>query len=197
MRLMTTVELHSTGIAIIWMEDGENRISTAFLASFNNSLSSAVAQACTAIVVASRTRWWSNGVDLTEAQTSQAQGEVLMHALAALCARLLSLDCPLVACVNGHCYGGGLLFSMAFDFRVASSSKGFLCMPAVNLGVRLPSGLIGLLRHKVGDGIALRDICLLGERLPGQVCTVVDLEWCFLTSLHWHRKLWSWVLLMS
>ena len=62
---------------------------------------------------------------------------------------------PVIASIDGHCYGGGLEFALACDFRIASSRSRF-AFPEITLGALPGSGgtqravrLVGLTRAKL------------------------------------------------
>jgi Delta3-Delta2-enoyl-CoA isomerase len=60
--------------------------------------------------------------------------------------QLGSLPFPTVAAINGHAFGGGLLFALSHDFRFMNSEKGFVCVPAARLNIVLPNSLIDVLK---------------------------------------------------
>lgn len=45
---------------------------------------------------------------------------------------------PVIAMINGHCFGGGILIAMACDLRFAAASAKF-AIPAVKLGLAYPA----------------------------------------------------------
>jgi enoyl-CoA hydratase/carnithine racemase len=48
---------------------------------------------------------------------------------------ILDFPYPTVALVTGHTFGGGCLFTLAHDYRVMNSERGFFCMPPIELGL--------------------------------------------------------------
>ena len=74
---------------------------------------------------------------------------------------------PVIAMVNGHCFGGGVLIALACDLRFASQSAQF-CIPAVKLGVAYPPEHgVARLVYTVGATHAT-DILLSGRILDSQ-----------------------------
>jgi enoyl-CoA hydratase/carnithine racemase len=62
---------------------------------------------------------------------------------------LLSLECPLIAKIQGPCYGGALNLALAADLRYASDDATF-CVPPAKLGIGYPRSLMNLLIGAVG-----------------------------------------------
>lgn len=65
---------------------------------------------------------------------------------------LAALTKPLVAMIDGNCYGGGLLFALLADIRIASSRARF-CVPAARLGLAYPYKYVRLFYELVGPGV--------------------------------------------
>lgn len=110
------------------------------------------------------------GADIREfpehrANSEQARryDEVSQAALAALS----ELDKPVIAMVNGLCYGGGCALALACDVRFAAAHARF-CIPAVRLGLAYPLYYgIGPLVATVGAGRAA-ELLLSGRVFDAQ-----------------------------
>lgn len=89
--------------------------------------------------------------------------EDLLNVFEKVVIQFMNLPFPTVALINGHAYGGGFLFSIAHDFRVMNSVKGWICIPAVNLGLKLPLVIIQILKDKIGP-VNAKDMILLGKK---------------------------------
>lgn len=109
---------------------------------------------------------------------------------------LFNFPVPVVAAINGICFGGGLELAVACDFRVVSSDSTF-SYPAARLGIlpgfggtqRCP-GLIGPSRTK--------ELMLMGKIIDsvtaldwGLVSTVVTPNELQPAAIHWARELAS------
>ena len=57
--------------------------------------------------------------------------------------KVMSINMPSMAVINGHAYAGGFLFALAHDFRIMKSTRARVCISEINLGFGL--GTIGLL----------------------------------------------------
>jgi len=82
----------------------------------------------------------------------------------AFLARLLVLDCRTVAAINGHAFGAGFFMALACDYRLMRTSRGYLCWPEANLGMRLAKGFAELIKAKILDPTVLRDGSLTAKR---------------------------------
>ncbi len=71
---------------------------------------------------------------------------------------------PVIAMINGHCFGGGVLIAMACDLRFAAASAKF-AIPAVKLGLAYPGeqGVVRLAR--IVGATHAADILLSGRAL--------------------------------
>ncbi|TFK27168.1 ClpP/crotonase [Coprinopsis marcescibilis] len=81
--------------------------------------------------------------------------------------RLLTFPIPTVAAINGHCFAGGLMLSLACDYRVMTDGRkrnAWLCMNEVHFGARWPLSFAAILRAKFGDHRLQRKIALEGHR---------------------------------
>lgn len=91
-----------------------------------------------------------------------------------------SLGKPVIAAINGICYGGGLEIAMACDYRVAST-KAMFAQPEIDLNIMPGLGGTQRLPRLVGVGNALsmlfkglRDVPALKAKEIGLVDEVVD-----------------------
>ena len=73
------------------------------------------------------------------------------------------LSKPIVAMVNGYCFGGGLELAMACDIRIASS-RATLGQTEVNIGIIPGGGGSQRLARLVGLGKAIK-LTLTGDRI--------------------------------
>jgi len=74
---------------------------------------------------------------------------------------------PTIAIVNGHCFGAGVFVAFAHDYRFQNPSKGFLCLPEIDLGVVIPLPMQQMLKQKITDAATYRAMALEGRRIGG------------------------------
>jgi enoyl-CoA hydratase/carnithine racemase len=140
---MAIIELEKRHrVAVVSMNQGENRHNPAFLAAFNQVLDEIEADHdYRALVLASSDdKNWSLGLDtdwLFNACQAQQDDDIrqLLNGLIQLFKRLLSFPVPVIAALNGHTYGNGAVLACACDFRFMRADRGFFCFPEVNVGV--------------------------------------------------------------
>lgn len=71
---------------------------------------------------------------------------------------------PTVALINGHAYAGGLFVAMLHDYRIQNPAKGYLCLNEVHFGAWMPAPMPTLVKQKVRNPAAVRDLVIMGRR---------------------------------
>jgi enoyl-CoA hydratase/carnithine racemase len=56
---------------------------------------------------------------------------------------------PTICLINGHCFGAGFFLAISHDYRVQNPSKGFICLPEVDLGALMPSPIQTMFKQKL------------------------------------------------
>ncbi|MDM8525164.1 enoyl-CoA hydratase/isomerase family protein [Desulfococcaceae bacterium HSG8] len=163
-------------IAIITMNNGENRFNPDFLAAFLDVLDEVEKKtdARTLVVTSSDKKIFSNGIDLDwlvpvikkEDITAAKDFFYLMNELFRK-----TLMCPMltVAAISGHAFAGGAIWSCAFDFRLMRSDRGFFCFPEVDLGIPFLPGMLALLKKAI-PMYKMEEMTYTGSRLTAQEC---------------------------
>lgn len=106
------------------------------------------------------------GADINELTTLDASSaETFITRIHRVCETLRACPVPVIAKIEGHCYGAGLEIAAACDMRVATDDSHF-GMPEVRVGV--PSVIeAALLPHLIGWG-KTRELLLTGETIGAQ-----------------------------
>lgn len=120
-------------------------------------------------------RAFCSGADLKEHKAGRSafdrrqylQGEQLA------CRRLLQLERPVVAAVNGYALGAGAEIAIACDFLVMAENAR-IGLPEVSLGTYLGGGVTWLLPRLVGLARA-RELVFLGERIGAEEAVRIGL----------------------
>lgn len=135
------------GTFTILLDRGENRFNPSFVQDISKSL--AVVEEAghpKALVITGRGKFFSNGLDIDWMSTHPKETPSMIEALWKILGRILVMDCRTVAAINGHAFGAGLFLSLACDYRVMRTKRGFVNFPEVNLGMRLAKvSYLGLL----------------------------------------------------
>jgi enoyl-CoA hydratase/carnithine racemase len=58
--------------------------------------------------------------------------------------------------------------AMACDYRIQNPSKGFMCLPEVDLGLPIPTSIAAMLRVKLPNLLVYRDAVIEGRRWSGE-----------------------------
>jgi len=118
---------------------------------------------CIALVTTSEGKFYSNGLDIDHALSTQGfMKNTYLHLLS----RFLSLPFPTVAAINGHCFAGGMMLALAHDYRIQGRTRGYMCMNEVAIGLPLLPGMSALLRQKLTP-LVYRKAVLEGTRFTG------------------------------
>ncbi|KAF9453438.1 ClpP/crotonase [Macrolepiota fuliginosa MF-IS2] len=117
-------------------------------------------------------KFFSNGLDYERVRLDP---NFFPETFNPLLARLLLFPIPTIAAINGHCYAGGFMLSLACDYRVmtdGSTRNAWLCMNEVHFGAVWPLSFAAIVRAKFGDHRLHRKIALEGHRfIPTEALT--------------------------
>jgi enoyl-CoA hydratase len=103
------------------------------------------------------------GEDLDELRGAISGDHSLPSAAEDFCPRrsvaaaIASIECPVIAAINGDASGSGLALALACDLRIASDRAVF-CVPDVGRGHLMPSGITQWLPRTVGRAKAMEMI---------------------------------------
>lgn len=125
-----------------------------------------------AIVVTGSGRAFCAGVDVKERPTPESMHRRLFR-IQTLTRRLLAVECPVVAAINGPAVGMGLELALACDMRIAAATAR-LGFPEVSIGVTVTNGASVLLPSLVGQGHA-HELLLTGELITADRAEAIGL----------------------
>lgn len=116
-----------------------------------------------ALVITGAGRGFCSGEDLKEASDAEsAEMMAFVDMLQTATRRLLSLEIPTIAAINGPAIGGGAELALACDWKLASADA-IIGFPETSLGVIVTGGGLALIEAHVGLGRAMQ--LLLGGQL--------------------------------
>lgn len=149
---------------------GEHRLSPALLSALRSAVAAARRASPGALVLAGEGKFFSNGYDLAWARAGPAPApehrlSTMRAAFRGLVADLLALPVPTVAAVTGHAAGAGCALALAHDAVAMRASRGFLYMSEVDAGIKIVDFVGELVRQKVPDAAARRDLVMKGEKM--------------------------------
>ncbi len=163
-------------VAILALNDGENRFNPDFLNAFLNALDDVEQQtdAVTVVVKGNHEKIFSNGIDLEWLVPVIQQDDIdtaknFFYLLNRLLLRLASYPAVTIAAMTGHAFAGGAIMSCAFDFRFMRADRGFFCLPEVDLGIPFLPGMNAILRKAI-PRYMLEEMQYTGCRLTADQC---------------------------
>ena len=163
-------------VAIITMNNGENRFNPDFLDAFLNVLDEIEhdTEAKTVIVTSAHEKIFTNGLDLEWLVPIIQKGEVktaqdFFFKLNVLFKRVVTYPMITIAAISGHAFAGGAIFTGAFDFRFMRSDRGFFCLPEVDLGIPFLPGMLALLGKAI-PAYKFNEMQYTGMRLTAKDC---------------------------
>lgn len=137
-------------VAVVTMQNGENRLNRDFLDRLNEVLDEVDAGPPGALVTTGEGKYYSNGLDLEWLSRDDTEGlrEFVIEA-EKLLARLLLMNRVTVAALNGHAFAAGAMMSLCHDFRVMREDRGWFCLPEIDIGIPFSPGMDSLIRAKL------------------------------------------------
>lgn len=163
-------------VAILKLNDGENRFNPPFIAAFLEALDTVekTTDARTLVVTATDPKIFCNGIDLEWLQPVMIRGDLdtakdYFYSVNRLFSRLLTYPLITIAAISGHAFAGGAILACAFDFRYMRSDRGYFCLPEVDLGIPFFYGMFGMLK-KVIPLPVFEDMQLTARRLTADDC---------------------------
>lgn len=163
------------GVAELLMNNGENRHNPQFLAEILPLLDDIEADPANQALILSSSdpKCWSLGMDLEwlmAAVIDEARKPELrafLHDMNRLYWRLLSYPMPVLAALGGHAFGNGAILASACDFRFMLGSRGYFCLPEVDVNIPLLPGMYAVLKKAVPPYL-LNELTISGRRVGGQ-----------------------------
>lgn len=152
------------GVFLLTLSRGDNVINPESTAAIADALSVIERKEHPkSLVITGSGKFFSNGLDVKFMMQNKNKTAAMIEGFYRVLHRVLIMDCPTVAAINGHAYGAGLFLALACDHRIMNSEKGFLNFPELNLGMRLSKPFAELAKCKLSPAI-LRQGILLGAR---------------------------------
>lgn len=169
---------HGAKVAFVTINNSAklNALSSPVMEKFVEQIETAGAdpQVRAIVVTGAGNRAFVGGADIGEmAGLDPARARAFITRVHGCCAVVRRSPLPVIARVNGHCYGAGMELAAACDMRISARSARY-GMPEVKLGI--PSVVeAAVLPQLVGWG-RTRELLLLGDTYPAEECA----RWGFL-----------------
>ncbi|MFZ0447965.1 MAG: enoyl-CoA hydratase/isomerase family protein [Desulfatiglandaceae bacterium] len=178
-------------VAIVTLNDGENRFNPPFLLAFLDVLDEIEEKtdANALVVTSSHEKIFSNGIDLGWLLPFIQKGDMetakgFLYLLNRLFKRILLYPMPTIAAISGHAFAGGAIVSCAFDFRFMRSDRGYFCFPEVDLGIPFLPGMVAIIQKAIFP-YKFQELQLTGKRATAEECEAhhIVLKACHLDHL--------------
>ncbi len=163
-------------VAIITIDEGENRLNLDFLAKFMDALDHVEKQtdANVLVVRGAHEKIYSNGIDLEWLvpilqKKDQVTAKKFIETMMALFRRIALYPMITIAAITGHAFAGGAIMCCYFDFRFMRQDRGFLCFPEVDLGIPFLPGMMTAMKKAI-PRYKLDEMVLTGKRITAQEC---------------------------
>ncbi|MFV8569634.1 enoyl-CoA hydratase/isomerase family protein [Marinobacter sp. SBS5] len=169
---MPLLSLSNDGkVAIISMENGKNANNLAFaqqlLALLNQVTDDKTYKAL--ILTSSDEKNWSQGIDVSWLMGSIQRGnrddvKAFLSTMDEIYRVMLQYPMPIIAAINGHTFGNGVVIAAACDFRFMRSDRGYVCFPEVDMSIPFVPGLIDVILKAMPQH-TFNDMILTGRRV--------------------------------
>lgn len=161
-------------VAIIVMNNGENRQNPAFVKGMNAVLDE-IEQDTTitsVVITSSDAKNWSQGFDVPWVAESLGKNEHdavrgFIRAMDGVFKRILQFPMPVIAAINGHAAANGANLACACDFRFMRGDRGFFFYPEVDIDIPLMPGLMAICKKAI-PLYKLEEMFLSGKRYTAQ-----------------------------
>jgi enoyl-CoA hydratase/carnithine racemase len=164
-------------VFVLDLGNGENRFNDGSLQVIEQCLDEVQgAPAPRALVTTASGKIFSNGLDLEWMASNQELIGEFVPRLHELLARVLELDVPCIAALQGHTFAAGAMLALAHDQRVMRADRGFFCLPEVDIGIPFTHGMNALIAARLSKHAA-HEAMTTGRRYGGldaQATGIVD-----------------------
>jgi 2-(1,2-epoxy-1,2-dihydrophenyl)acetyl-CoA isomerase len=143
----------------------------AFIEQLNKEVTSALKEVenedvVRAIVITGEGRAFCSGQDLADVKGETDFSNILRERYNPMITKLVALEKPVIAAVNGTAAGAGMSLALACDFRLLSEKASFI-EAFIHVGLIPDSGNMYFLPRLVGHAKAL-ELAMLGEKISAK-----------------------------
>ncbi|MFW2380967.1 MAG: enoyl-CoA hydratase/isomerase family protein [Acidimicrobiales bacterium] len=185
MDLSDTIRLErpEDGVAVLRMDNGENRFTPEVNDHFNTLLDAVDAdESIGSLVVTGTGKFFSNGFDIDALAAAGDDAIEFVGNTEKIWARLMAAPFTVVTAVNGHAFGAGAMLALAGDLRIGRTERGFWCLPEADLGMPFSPAMMALFDDVLGRPV-VAPFMTTSARVPpdaqlsaGVVQQLVDVE---------------------
>ncbi|PQQ15656.1 enoyl-CoA delta isomerase 1 peroxisomal [Prunus yedoensis var. nudiflora] len=174
---MCTLERKGNIFILTLTGPGEHRLNPTLIDSIQSALTQVRAAVTTtsassspaALITTAHGKFFSNGYDLSWAQSSQSRTYLMDAKLRSLVSDFISLPVPTIAAVSGHASAAGFILALSHDHLLMRRDRGFIYMSELDIELILPAWFLALIESKVGSPRARRDLLLRADKVTADV----------------------------
>ncbi|CAL9008006.1 unnamed protein product [Prunus brigantina] len=174
---MCTLERKGDIFILTLTGPGEHRLNPTLIDSIQSALTRVRAAVTTtsassspaALITTAHGKFFSNGYDLSWAQSSQSRTHLMDAKLRSLVSDFISLPVPTIAAVSGHASAAGFILALSHDHLFMRRDRGFIYMSELDIELILPAWFLALIESKVGSPRARRDLLLRADKVTADV----------------------------
>jgi Delta3-Delta2-enoyl-CoA isomerase len=142
-------------VFLLDLGDGDNRFNAASVDAIESHLDEVQAAGTPRALVTKATgKIWSNGLDLEWMASHPEQIQSFAHRVQLLLARVLELDVPSVAALQGHTFAAGAMLALTHDQRVMRADRGYFCLPEADINIPFTPGMTALIAARLSPQVA-------------------------------------------
>ncbi len=169
---MPLMSLRNEGkVAIISMDNGKNANNLEFALQLLDLLKQVEEEKSNKalILASSDEKNWSQGIDVMWLMGSIQNGnkddvKAFLSTMDEVYALMMQYPMPIIAAMNGHTFGNGIVIAAACDFRFMRSDRGYICFPEVDMNIPFVPGLIDVIL-KAMPQYKFNEMMLTGRKL--------------------------------
>jgi len=163
-------------VALLRMRGGKaNAMSRQMLEQLDAAIDEIAASDARAAVITGYDNFFSGGLALPDLVDLDRQTMArYMDLFSSIMGKVLRVDRPMVAAINGHAIAGGCVLALQCDVRMMAASGGKIGLNEVQLGVGLPDAVLEPLRLRVPVS-AMVPVALEGRLLGAEEAAAVGL----------------------
>lgn len=119
-----------------------------------------------ALVTTADGKFYSTGADLDWCAANPSRVDWYLGEIQRLLARILALQIPTIAALQGHTFGAGAFLATAHDHKVMRADRGFFCFPGIHIGAPYAPGVLALATARLAPRAA-HEALVTGRRYGG------------------------------
>ncbi len=130
-----------------------------------------------ALVVTGAGNCFSAGLDLKVLPTyDREQQQAMVMQLNRVFGGLYGLPFPAIAAVNGHAIAGGMILTLACDYRIGAEGNYKLGLAEIRVGVPFPVAAMAIVRSELSHPVARKMVLTARNSSPGDALSMGVLD---------------------